>query len=67
MKLGWTLVREGFGRNTKQHFLTKGFLTETQRGKKAKPYNNIREQMKWRRDENIASTFCKLEMKVLPY
>ena len=32
-----------------------------------KPYSNVTEQMKWRRNVNITSVFCKLKMEVSPH
>ena len=42
-------------------------LTQTSRGMNAKPYSNVTQQMKWRRNENITSVFCKLDMEVSPH
>ena len=33
----------------------------------ANSYSHVTEQMKWRRNENIRSFFCKLKMEVSPY
>ena len=36
-------------------------MTQTPRGMKVKPYDNVTEQMKWRNNENVTSVFFKVE------
>ena len=47
-------------------FFDLGFLTQMPVGMKAKVYNNVTRQMKWRTNESITNVFCKLKMEVSP-